>query len=1101
MRADRKARRFVACLFAGLLLLVVALPSMASGAEQGARWHISFLSFPTVLEPGVSAEGSPAIDSVPQYSVVLQNTGGAGTTDPLTDPLTITLTLPSGIIPDPSVSAEWTAEIGQAETCSVVSPNTVVCEVGRTIEPGGYVAVTVPIDVGPLGSVPATAVSHVVVSGGGPATLPASKSLASMVGGELPSFGFLPVSTGLAGEATAESGLDADLAGAHPYFVIMEGNFPTKEFVPSVGPIQNLKNLAFTLPQGFVANPQAPTALCTDAELNSRAEGVEGVAGCPPESQVGDISIMTTSGGIQRLGLALYAMQPAPGVAAEFGFSVLGTLVHVQGGLDGSFHLTARGSDILARYRVLGITAELWGNPGDPRHDALRRGKGGCGAGGCALTPEQANKSPFLTMPTSCGSPLNFAASATSWEGGAASSGSSFLSADGSPLVIHGCNALAFEPSIESKATTNVADSPSGLEFSIHQPQNQTVGGRATASLKDARVTLPEGMTVNASGANGLAACSEEQIGYAPVGGKIQFETTPQSCPNASKVGTLEVSTPLLGHKLPGSIYVAKPFANPFGSLVALYLAVEDEESGIIAKLAGKVEPDPATGRLTATFRENPDLPVEEIQLHVFNGANATLKTPLTCGINTTLATLTPWSTPEGADAYPTDSFQVQRAPSPGACPSREDQAPNSPTFTAGTVTPLSGAYSPFVLRLARADGSQHITRIDMTLPEGLLGKLAGIPYCPEAGIALAKRREAPEKGKEELSSPSCPEASEIGTVQVTAGAGPAPLPVSGRVYLAGPYKGAPLSLVVIVPAVAGPFDLGDVAPRVALNIGEYDARIHAVSDPLPTILDGVPVDVRSIELKLNRTGFTLNPTSCEAKAIEGSVTTQTGQTAPLKNRFQVGECNRLGFKPALQISLKGPTKRAGHPALKAVVTYPKKGEYANIARAQVSLPHSEFLDQNNLNLVCKQADLSAGTCPAKAVYGKVKMWTPLLAKPLEGNVYLGVGFGYKLPALVAELNGQVRVLLKGKVDTDKQKGIRNTFEAVPDAPFERFVLELKGGKKYGLLVNSENLCKKQQKAEVMFGAQNGKTLSLSPVIANSCKTKHSHHKSKKRTH
>jgi hypothetical protein len=323
--------------------------------------------------------------------------------------------------------------------------------------------------------------------------------------------------------------------------------------------------------------------------------------------------------------------------------------------------------------------------------------------------------------------------------------------------------------------------------------------------------------------------------------------------------------------------------------------------------------------------------------------------------------------------------------------------------------------------------------------------------------------------------------------VNVTAGSGSSPYPVSGHAYLAGPYKGAPLSLVVIVPAVAGPFDLGNVVDRVALIVGEYDARIHAVADPLPTIREGIPLDVRSIELKLDRSQFTLNPTSCEAKAIEGSVSTQAGQTAPLSNRFQVGNCERLAFKPSLKLSLKGGTKKTGHPSVKAVVTYPQQGDYANIARAQVSLPHSEFLDQGNIAKACTKPVVQAGACPAKSIYGRAKAWTPLLGKPLEGPVYLVGGYGYKLPALVAELNGQIRLLLVGKIDTGENKGIRNTFEAVPDAPVSRFVLELKGGKKYGLLENSEDVCKKVQKAQVSFKAQNGRALMMKPTITNNC--------------
>jgi hypothetical protein len=296
--------------------------------------------------------------------------------------------------------------------------------------------------------------------------------------------------------------------------------------------------------------------------------------------------------------------------------------------------------------------------------------------------------------------------------------------------------------------------------------------------------------------------------------------------------------------------------------------------------------------------------------------------------------------------------------------------------------------------------------------------------------------------------------------------------------------------MVVIVPAVAGPFDLGTVVTRVAFHVGEYDARIRAVSDPLPTIREGIPLDVRTIEVKLDRPGFTINPTSCEASAISGTLTTQAGQSTPLTNRFQVGECNRLAFKPKLSLSLKGGTKRGSHPALKAVLSYPKGGPYANIAAAQVSLPHAEFLDQSNIGTICTQPQLATNSCPAASIYGRAKAWTPLLEKPLEGNVYLGGGFGHKLPDLVAELNGQLRVLLDGKIDTTKQHGIRNTFEAVPDAPVEKFVLEMKGGPKYGLLINSENVCAKVQKAQASFTATNGKTLELSPKIANGCKDK-----------
>ena len=705
-------------------------------------------------------------------------------------------------------------------------------------------------------------------------------------------------------------------------------------------------------------------------------------------------------------------------------------------------------------------------------------------------------------MPTSCRSDLAASAEASSWEESSVvhSVVRRLEDSEGSPTPTVGCNALEFNPTISSKGTTNLADSPSGLDFNLHQPRNENYEGLATANLKNAKVTLPAGLAINPSSANGLSACTAARIGLTtPIGqaSPIHFDETPQSCPAAAKLGTVEVSTPLLGHKIPGAIYLAKPYENPFGNLTTIYLAIEDEQTGIVSKLAGKITPDPTTGQLSAGFSENPELPLEDIDLHFFNGAGAALTTPLTCGTKTTTSTLTPWSTPEGADATPSDSFQTQvAAGGSGNCPSSEASAPNAPSFTAGTVAPQAGAYSPFVLRLARPDGTQRLAGIDTTLPAGLTGRLAGIPYCSEAQIAQAQSRSNPNQGALEQSNPSCPAASEVGTVNVGAGSGPTPTYVSGHVYLAGPYKGAPLSLAVIVPAVAGPFDLGTVVVRTALYVNPETAQIHAVSDPFPSILQGIPLDLRSVALKMDRPNFTLNPTSCDPMSLTGSATALTGQSAALTSPFQVGGCNALKFSPKLKISLKGGTKRHQFPALKAVLTYPK-GNYANIASAQVTLPHSAFLEQSHIGTVCTRVQFAAKACPKASIYGKARAITPLLDKPLEGPVYLRSS-SHELPDLVAALNGQIDVDLVGRIDTGKNGGIRNTFEAVPDAPVSKFVLEMKGGKK-GLLVNSENICRKTQKASVSFTAQNGAALALTPTIANSCGGKAKKKSAKKR--
>jgi hypothetical protein len=1053
----------------GLLMLGLTIPGVASAATPAPAWQLSITPYPTIF-PLLSAGEA---ESGPGYLVSASNVGGEETHGQVV----IEDTLPPGL--SFSVGQPPTAHSGFETTSVALSCETVVqtaiCRNSGPILPGQIVTFYVPVSTGPVPS--ASLTDTATISGGG--AQPLSRSVNSAVSSDATPFSFLEGSTGASGALLESDGSPATQAGSHPYSISLALN------VSSQGPKESgdtlrvpgggLRRITGELPQGMIINPQAAVQ-CTEKQLTT--------ASCPPASQVG--SLLTSLDLAARAAnsfLPLYNMVPSTGTPAVLGTEVLeGVYIHLVGGVhsSGNYQLEATVSEIPAKVGIASAEVTLWGDPTSADHNAVR---GFCPSLGGSCPSESLN-TPFLSLPSSCSaSPPISVFRIANWIGESLTGGFVNASLAGEPEAIDGCNQLEFNPTISSQPTTNAADSPAGLRFDLHQPQDESLDGLAVANLKDATVALAGGLALNPSAANGLGSCDESQIGYQPTGGAVHFSETPQTCPASAKIGAVQVSTPLLDHKLPGSIYVARPFENPFGSLLAIYLAVEDEATGIVAKLAGKVSANSSTGQLTASFEENPELPLEDIELNLFDGPRAALTSPLTCGTHTTTSTLTPWSTPEGADASPTSSFQTTVG-----CSGSEGQAPKSVSFTAGTQSLLSGSYSPFVLRISRPDGSQHIAGLEATLPGGLLGKLAGVAYCPEQGIAQAISREHPEQGKTEQQNPSCPSSSEVGTVEVTAGAGISPIPVSGHAYLAGPYKGAPLSLVVIVPAVAGPFDLGTVVDRVALNVGEYDARIHAVADPLPTIREGIPLDVRSIELKLDRPDFTLNPTSCEAKAIEGSASTQAGQSASLNNHFQVGECARLAFKPKVAVSLKGATKKNGLPALKATVSYPQGGAYANIARAQVSLPHSEFLEQGNIGQACTKVILAARACPAKSIYGKAKAWTPLLDKPLEGPVYLVGGYGYKLPAMVAELDGQIRVLLVGKIDTGSTNGIRNTFEAVPDAPVEKFTLELKGGKKYGLLINSENICKTKQVGQAFFKAQNGKTLTLKPVIANSCK-------------
>jgi hypothetical protein len=1087
VRSFWSRRALLAGLFALCGALLLSGPA-AAAPPAGPAWSIVASPYPSNFVPGAKGELTKL---GPGYYVLATNVGGAATSGAFR----ITDTLPTGLGPA-AASAESNDTRIHHFSCTILG-RTVTCEGSEPIGPGEWVKALIPVDVeASSGSLE----NEATVEGGGAAS--ASTVAPTTISAALPSFDFIPGAAGFSGITTNADGSPATQAGSHPYQLSIDLGFPTEVSEKTLAATGKAKDVVANLPRGVLVNPEATPVRCTEAQLESIDH--PGGEPCPAASQVGTITTQTDlSGGIFPITAPLFNMVPPPGTPAEFAFeplNAIGIYVHLFGGVrsDGDYGLFSTTREIVARPvdPVLGVKATLWGNPSDPSHDHLR---GACSPATGTVQfscPTERLDTAFLTMPSSCTEPQLTSASADSWEEPGVFHERGFAGP-----AIDGCNALEFEPTISAKPTTDVADSPSGLDFDLHQPQNQHYEGLATANLKDATVTLPAGLSVNPSGANGLGACGPAQIGLTTAVGQaapVHFDKRPQSCPDAAKIGSLQVRTPLLADPLPGTIYIAKPYDNPFASLLAIYLVIEDEQTGIVAKLAGKVEPDPANGQLTTRFTENPELPLEDVALHLFGGARAALKTPSPCGEYATVSELVPWSTPEGANAQPSDSFQTTTAPGGGPCPASEAASPNQPAFTAGTLSPAAGAYSPFVLKLSREDGSQRLTAIDTTLPSGLLGKLAGISYCSEPQLAQAKSREAPEKGALEQSDPSCPSSSEVGTVTVGAGAGISPYYVTGHAYLAGPYRGAPLSLAIVTPAVAGPYDLGAVMVRTALYVDPESARIHAVSDPFPTILDGIPLDLRSVALRMDRPSFTLNPTSCDPMRVTGSATSALGQSAALSAPFQVGGCAALKFAPQLKLSLKGGTKRNRNPALKAILTYPG-GSSANIASAQVTLPHSEFLDQSHIGTVCTRVQFAARSCPRASIYGYARATTPLLDNPVQGPVYLRSSVN-PLPDLVADLNGQIQVVLAGRVDTGKGRGIRNTFEALPDAPVSRFVLEMRGGRR-GLLVNSENICRKPQRAIADFTAQNGKVLDTKPLIANSCKSKakkHKKHKAKK---
>jgi hypothetical protein len=1002
-----------------------------------------------------------------------ENVGAASTSGPIT----FTDTLPVGLVP---VSVE--------PSCSV-SGQTVTCVRTEPIPPGKAAVPEIVVEAEPSAS--GLMASEATVEGGG--APPVVTSTPVEVGSGLLSFGFLGGDGGFKAPLNAADGAAATQAGSHPYQLSVAMGFPSEQVGKEVIPAGQLRDAVVDLPPGEIVNPNSTSSLCTEAELTADT--------CPEGSQIGTVTVVST---LQEFVLPiltpLYNMVPVHGSPSTFAFDPegLGLFIHIAGSLrsDGDYGLTGGSSEIIARVGnpVLGVQLAFWGDPSSSGHDSVR---GECLVqSGTSCHAEEETKTALLTAPVQCsGQPTITRGRADSWQETGNFKTASYESADlaGTPVAVNGCNQLQYEPSVEAKPTTGLADSPSGLDVDVHQPTNEDPGGVSPAMMKDIKLVLPKGMSVNPSSAEGLGSCTEAQ---AHVHSLIAGE-----CPDDSKLGSAEVDTPLLDHPVTGALYLAQPLKNPAGSLIGLYLELSDPSTGVISNLAGKVEADPQTGQLTTVFEQNPQLPLEHIKTHLFTGPRAALRTPAACGTYATRADMTPWSAPQTAVAHPTDSFAIQANPNGGNCPQQGQALPNTSSFTAGTLDPQAAAYTPFVFKLSRQDDTQEIQKIDTTLPPGLTAKLAGVPYCPETGIARAQSRSNPNEGILERNDPSCPAASKVGVVDVAAGAGITPLHTQGNAYLAGPYQGAPLSLAVITPAIAGPFDLGTVVVRIALHVDPETAKVSAVSGPLPRILYGIPLDIRRIAFELTKSQFTLNPTSCDPMQIAGSLTSTAGTVSPLAVPFQVGGCSALGFKPKLAIRLKGGTTRGAHPALSATVTYPQSGKYANIKTAQVTLPHSEFLDQAHIGTVCTRVQFAADQCPAKSIYGKATATTPILEAPLSGPVYLRSS-SHKLPDLVVDLHGQVDVALAGRIDS-VDGGIRTTFEAVPDAPVSKFTLQMQGGKK-GLLVNSTNLCRhpKTNKAISLMEAQNGKVFDTEPALANSCKKakKHrKHHKKSKR--
>jgi hypothetical protein len=851
---------------------------------------------------------------------------------------------------------------------------------------------------------------------------------------------------------SSEAGLSTAQAGAHPDVTLgftLKTDPASEEQANGLhAPYARTKDISVELPPGVLGNPNA-VSQCSMAQFESFA--VRTGTGCSFGAQVGVVHLLIYSFESELVEPIYNMVPPNDQTVARLGFyaGVFPNFIDVRVRSGSDYGLTANIEGVPAAERLVAAKTTLWGVPADASHDTLR------------LTPEEAlvglashsparssgvEPAPFMTNPTSCGGPLDVRTTADNYQVPDAT----YETVAQLPAIT-GCGLLDFEPELTLAPTTSAAASPAGLDAILAIPQDEEVNGLATSQMRSATVTLPKEMSINSAAADGLSSCSAAEVGYE--------HEVPSGCPEAAKIGSVELDIPQLRRRIKGWIYQRTP--EP-GHLFRIWLV--SDELGVHVKIPGEIHTDPSTGQVTSVFVDTPQVPVRTLKLHFKGGPRGVLITPDSCGIYSSTWEFGPWS--GMAPASGTSSFSIDQNCGTGGF---------KPGFSAGSTNVTAGSFTHFVLDLTRNDGERNVTAIDTTLPPGLLAKLKGVPLC-DGGAAA---------------SGACSAASQVGTLAVAAGAGSNPLwiPQPGKaptaLYLGGPYKGAPYSMVIKVPAQAGPFDLGTVVTRAGIYIDPGTTAATVKSDPLPQILEGVPIDYRAIHVEVNRPEFIINPTSCAPSAVRGTVSGTGGASAAVSSPFQAASCASLGFKPKLSISLSGSMKRTGFPKLKAVLT-PRPGD-ANIGKTSVVLPHSSFLEQGHIGTVCTRVQFAADQCPAKSVYGRAEAVSPLLDQPLEGNVYLRSNGGEReLPDLVAALKGQIDVNVVGFIDSVKGR-LRTRFVSVPDAPVSNFVLEMAGGKN-GLLTNSVALCKAKSRASVKMTGQNGRTYNSNPVLKTACR-------------
>jgi uncharacterized repeat protein (TIGR01451 family) len=1036
-------------------LIALSAPACASAAASSPRWTVTAFSEPTNIAPGGSG----------LYRVHVQNTGDA----PSAGTVTVSDTLPAGLkaASEPASGVDW--QTGTAMSCKGLT-----CTYASAIASDDLLELTIPVEVEATVPEGSSVTNLVSVSGGGAPEVVWETSTA---------ISSAPASFGIAAGSVATA-LSSFQAGAHPDLTSTVA-FNTVGYGLLAG---EPEEVVTDLPPGFVGD-LADTPRCPIATFTEIEEGNAIPLHCSLSTQVGTVAVALTAGDVldEREIVPVFNVTTNPGEIAKLAFHVI--KYGIQGTISlrpGDYGVRATFQNIIDNvFQFAGISLTVWGVPSDPSHD-LMRGLVCSAPGDCSY--DSATKAsvyapggqsvsnlpvPYLTAPTDCTSePPQTTIEADSWE-----EPEREVSVTSSVGPLTGCGQLEFAPAITASPDTADADTPAGFTFGVKMGQegltNEAVDSEA--DIEDTQVTLPEGVAVNPGQANGLGACQEAQA-------RLE-EEGPPTCPSDSKVGHVEIETPILRNKLEGEVYVLQ--SNPPN--LQLLVAPEDPQDGIYVKFVGDVHLNETTGQLVTTFEKTPQLPFSGLKLSFSGGAQAALSTPTGCGTYTTATDFTPYSTPFVADVFPTSSFAIETGTGGAACPS--SPLPFAPAMDAGATTDQAGGFTDFSLLLSRADDQQRISTLQFKTPEGLLGEIAKVPLCTSA----------------QAEADACPQASQIGHTVVEAGPGPYPLvvPQPGQppapIYLTESYEGAPFGLLIKVPLVVGPFVLQTQVVRARIEVDPLTSQLTVTTSPLPQIIDGVPADLRTINAVIDRPEFMFNPTSCAPTSFSGTATSAQGASAAISTHYQVGSCQSLKFKPDFKVSTSGKTSRADGASLDAKIVYPtgnlgdnQASSQSNIKSVKVDLPKQLPSRLTTLQKACPAATFEANPalCPADSRVGAARAITPVLPVPLTGPAFFVSYGGAKFPELVIALQGYgVTIYLHGETFISKAGITSSTFRQVPDVPIDSFEISLPEGPFSALAANG-NLCTVKGGLEMptAFTAQNGAVIHQNtPIGVTKC--------------